>query len=155
MRNPHLWELRHMYISPAPWSSAFQSSSQADTLLLCGPAIDSATTTELSLLLYFLILSSCCPSAPFLLLATITGVMGAPSPGSATLRSSEKAARACAPISSPTAPYSIVASRPNPPIHYLPINAGPVSDSPSRSVLSFQIFRDKQRIGRSQTTYQN
>ena len=58
-------------------------------------------------------------------LPTITSVLGIPSSGSRTLKSLEKAARACAPLSSPTAPYSVVASRPNSPIHYLPINAGP------------------------------
>ena len=46
-------------------------------------------------------------------------------PGTQTLKRSNRVARACAPLSSPTAPYTIVASKPNSPIHYLPVNAGP------------------------------
>lgn len=48
-------------------------------------------------------------------------------PGGVTQTSdnADNVARACAPLARPTAPYTVVASRPNSPIHYLAMNAGP------------------------------
>ena len=55
----------------------------------------------------------------------ILGSLASPLPASRTSESSRHAARACAPLSSPTAPYTIVALAPNTAIHYMAVNAGP------------------------------
>ena len=51
----------------------------------------------------------------------ILAVMAAPT---STTKPRELVARACAPLSSPTAPYTIVASAPGTNIHYMTMNLG-------------------------------